>query len=122
MVRNPITTASAVRIVKAVNALASSGDPSTAEDMRRWFNRSYRGVAIVPIMEGRQIMGYKLTSSVYGVELKETEVRAPVARKREATCETYERPARPAQGRADWYAKLDAILPPMIEADGQGAE
>ena len=122
MFKNPITTASAVKIVKAVNALASSGDPSTAEDMRRWFNRSYKGVAIVPIMEGRQIMGYKLTRSVFGADLKETEVKPPVTRKRETTCEASNRPTSPARGRADWYEKLGAILPPAIEADGCGAE
>lgn len=122
MFKRPITTATAGRIAKAVNAIASNGDLSTAEDLRRWFNRTYRGVTIEQIRDGRQVIGYKVTSALFGVVLKETEVRAPVSRRREPTCETSRRPSRKAPGRADWYEKLDAILPPMIEADGSVAE
>ena len=122
MFRKAITTTTASKITATVNALASAGDPATAELMRAWFNRTFKGFAIEQVTDGkRRILGYRLTSDLYGVDLRETEVKAPVARKRAAPRASIEEPAStaPANGRADWYEKLDAILPPMIVTEDE---
>lgn len=121
MFRKAITTTTASKITATVNALASAGDPATAELMRTWFNRTFKGFSIEQVTDGRRILGYKLTSDLYGVDLRETEVKAPVARKRATPRASIEEPAStaPANGRADWYEKLDAILPPMIVTEDE---
>ena len=121
MFRKAITTTTASKIATTVNALASAGDPATAELLRAWFNRTFKGFVIEQVTDGRRILGYKLTSDLYGVDLRETEVKAPVARKRTAPKVNIEEPSSPApfNGRSDWYEKLDAILPPMIVTEDE---
>ena len=122
MFRKAITTTTASKITATVNALASAGDPATAELMRAWFNRTFKGFAIEQVTDGRKILGYRLTSDLYGVDLRETEVKPPVARKKAAPMANVEEPdsPAPANGRyAGWYEKLDAILPPMIVTEDE---
>lgn len=123
MFRKAVTTTTASKITATVNALASAGDPATAELMRRWFNQTFEGFVIEQVTDGkRRILGYRLTSDLYGVDLRETEVKPPVARKKAAPRANVEEPdsPAPANGRyAGWYEKLDAILPPMIVTEDE---
>lgn len=139
MFHKPITTASATKIADTVTALMSAGDPATAAALRCWFNGNFRGYRIEEVRDGKRIVGYKLTSSVYGLDLRETEVKvepvqpeaeptarkkaAPAARKKAAPAKREEGPhLKPVQGpREGWYAKLDAILPPVLTTDDQVA-
>ena len=116
MFKKPVTIATATKIATTVNALMSAGDPATAESLRRWFNATFRDFVIEQVTDEKRIMGYKLTSSVYGLDLRETEVKAPVARKRVAPVEQTEEqyPAPSGARYAGWYEKLDAILPPVL--------
>ena len=76
--RKAITAGSAKRVAAAVTAIFNSGDPATAEVMRVWFNRSFKGFSIEPLKDGERVTGYRLTSRYYAGDLSETTTKAPV--------------------------------------------
>lgn len=82
--RKAITAGSAKRVAAAVTAIFNSGDPATAEVMRVWFNRSFKGFSIEPLKDGERVTGYRLTSRYYAGDLSETTTKAPVRRPRAA--------------------------------------